>query len=53
MIAVGLIIGVAVIVFWLQISAFAHISRIRNALADDSKVLPLGANPNQGNGKQR
>jgi hypothetical protein len=32
MIAVGLILGVAVIVFWPQISAFAHISQIRNAL---------------------
>lgn len=32
LIALGLILGVAVIVFWPQISAFAHISEIRNAL---------------------
>src|SRR5258708_35595918 len=31
-VAVGLILGVAVIVFWPQISAFAHISQIWNAL---------------------
>jgi hypothetical protein len=32
MIALALILGVAAIVFWPQISAFAHISQIRNAL---------------------
>jgi hypothetical protein len=32
MIALGIILGVVVIVFWPQISAFAHISQIRNAL---------------------
>ena len=32
LIALGLILGVAVIVFWPQISAFAHISEIRNVL---------------------
>jgi hypothetical protein len=32
MIALGLILGVVVIVFWPQISAIAHISQLRNAL---------------------
>jgi hypothetical protein len=31
-IALAIILGVAIIVFWPQISAFAHISQIRNAL---------------------
>jgi len=32
MIALGLILGVGVIVFWPQISAFAHLQQIKDAL---------------------